>query len=356
MSDFRFESSEYLALFWLIPILYFLSRYFQKRNQRTLQKGLGQRLLPFLMSSVSDSKKRFKSYIEFFVLALIVLALARPQNGEGRQQVKNEGIELAILFDVSNSMLAEDAKPSRLQLAKSELERFIDMSPGDRMALVAFAGSATLLSPLTQDQSAIKMYIDSISPISVSNQGTDFSKALSEAKAAFGRGGIGDQQGSQVTQAILIISDGEDHEVGAYEVAKDLIKDGVRIFTLAVGTEVGAPIPIYDENGNLRGTKTDRSGKEVLSATSGTVLKELASIGKGSFHQLSFQSDAVTAVREEINDLKKAQYESGEVSSYDENYQYLLFLAFILACFEILIGDRKPKGRIWKGRFEIAQD
>jgi Ca-activated chloride channel family protein len=356
MSDFRFESAFALQGIWLLPVFYFLTRFFTKKFEKKLSQSLSDKLKPFLTASLSVKRRLFKNRFELLVLALMILAYARPQSGEGRQQVKNEGIEILFLVDISNSMLAEDVRPSRLEVMKTELERFIEMSSGDRMGLVAFAGSAVLLSPMTIDQDAIKMYVESLSPNAVSTQGTDFAKALQEARDAFQRGGLGQEEGLQVTRAIVILSDGEDQEPGALKLAEELQRDGIHIFSLAFGTEQGGAIPVKDEMGVLRGYKRGADGQVVMTKTKGTVLKDLAKAGSGSFYHATFQGDAVTKLRSDIEDLKKSQFESGEIRSYNEHFQVLLMLALAFALFELWLGERRARGRIWKGRFEVAGD
>jgi len=356
MSDFRFESPGLLMLLWLVLALYFVTRYFDKMSIRSLGQNIDSRLIPFLTESLSAPRRVWKIRLQLLVLALLILAWARPQSGEGRVQVKNEGIEFLFLVDVSNSMLVEDIKPSRLAVAKSEINRLIDISTGDRVGVVAFAGSAVLLSPMTNDHEAIKMYIDSLDSNSVSTQGTDFSKALTEARDAFKRGGLGEQDDAQVTRAILIFSDGEDQEPGAEALAAELVKSGIHIFSVALGSEEGGAIPVRDDQGQLRGYKRDKGGQVIMSKTKGTVLKDLAKAGKGSFHHAAFQGDAVKQLRADIEQLKKSQFESGEMRTYDEKFQILLILALVLGLIELWLGDRKTRGRIWQGRFEVAGD
>lgn len=354
MSDMHFQSSSALYFLWLLPLVLFVFRYLDRRHTVKLNRAINEKLRPLLTSTVSHPRRKWKRRLQLIATALMLIAYARPQTNEGRQTVKNEGIEILFLVDVSNSMLAEDIRPSRLQLLKGELGRFVSLSGGDRMGLVAFAGSAALLSPMTTDQEAIRLYLESLSVDVVSTQGTNLTAALQEAREAFARGGLGDQEGSQVTRAIVIASDGEDHEPGAYDEAKKLVEDGVYIFTLGFGTEAGGPIPMRDDQGILRGYKKGEDGKEVMTKTKGTVLKELARVGRGSFHHATFQGNAVNTIRSEIEQLKKAEFESGEVKSYNEWFQPILVVAFLVALLEIVLGDRKGKGRIWRGRFEVA--
>jgi len=289
-------------------------------------------------------------------LALFIISYARPQSGQSQKKVKSEGIELLLLVDVSNSMLAEDIKPSRLELVKKELNRLLELAGGDRIGLVAFAGSAVLQSPVTQDKSALKMYIDSLSTESVSTQGTEFKKALMEAQSAFQRGGVDESEDSVVTRAILIASDGEDNEPGAIELAKKLVDSGIRIFAMGVGTEKGAPIPIRNQYGELKGYRKDKSNREILTKTKGSVLKKLAQVGKGSFYHASFSSNAARNIYHDIENLEKASFDTMEVTNYDEDYQIFLFFGLIFLMIELFLSDKKRKGRIWMGRFEIVQD
>lgn len=354
MSDFHFSSPYVFTALWILPVIVFVAAFFNRQALSNLQKALGKKLLPYLMSSVSFNKRKWKLALEIAAVALAIVAYARPQSREGTQKIKNEGIEIVLLVDVSNSMLAEDVKPSRIELAKSELKRLIEMSTGDRFGIVAFAGSAVLLSPLTTDQDAIKMYVESLSPYAVSTQGTDFKRGLDEARAAFKRGGV-DDESSGVTRAIIVVSDGEDNEKGAQETAEKLAEEGIFIFGLAVGTEKGAPLPMKDDRNEVRGYRRDQSGQVVISKTSGAILKDISQAGKGSFHHLTFQADVVSQVRQEIAKLQKSQFADGQIKTFKELYQPFLFLAIVLGLIEISLGERRRVGRIWKGRFEVLE-
>ena len=224
------------------------------------------------------------------------------------------------------------------------------------MGLIAFAGSAILLSPLTNDKSALKMFLESLTPESVSTQGTDFKKALNEANQALYRGGIDSGDEQKVTRVIVLASDGEETEKGGLEAAKAIAEAGARIYTLGFGTEQGGQIPVRDRNGNMVGYKKDRKGQPVTSRFTGEALKALAESGQGEYMQVSFGGDAVKHLRDSIDRLQKAQYESLEVSHYDEHYQIFLFFGLIFALLEIFMGERKSEGRIWRGRFETPVD
>lgn len=352
---FRFENPSAFSFLWLLPIIFFISLFLLKRGQKKIKRALGERLTPFLTSSLSLSKRRWKLILQMSTVLFLVIALARPQMGESKQEVKSEGVELMLLVDVSDSMMAEDARPNRLEQVKVEMSKLMDLMPGNKMGIIAFAGSSTLQSPLSSDPSALKMYIDSLSPLSVSTQGTDFHKALLEAKEAFHRGGVAKDDAVKVTRVILIASDGEDNEPGALEEAQKLVDDGIRIFTLAYGTEKGAPIPERDNMGFLRGYKKDRKGQTVLTTVKGDALEALAKAGQGSFYHASFGGTHLSRIAEDIGKLEKAQFDTQMATSYDEKFQIFLICALFLSFLEIFLGERHGAYRLWKGRFEVPQ-
>jgi Ca-activated chloride channel family protein len=353
---FRFENPQAFMYLWLVPVLVILAVIFTRRAQSKLKKALGSRVAPFLTSSVSHSSRRLKLILQCTVIFFFVIALARPQMGESKQEVRSEGVELMLVVDVSESMMAEDVRPNRLEQAKTELSKLIELMPGSKFGIVAFAGSATLLSPLTTDPSSLRMYLDSLSPLSVSSQGTNFQAALREAADSFKRGGVDTDDTVRVTRVILLASDGEDHEPGALEEAKKLAKENTRIFSLVYGTEKGAPIPERDGMGFLRGYKKDRNGQTVLTTVKGDELQALAQAGQGSFYHASFGGDHLQKIISDINQLEKTQFESEIATQYDERFQTFVLLGVILGVLELLLGDRRRASRLWKGRFEVVEE
>jgi Ca-activated chloride channel family protein len=351
----RFANIAAFQLLWLVPIVWIASIAFERRARKIVRKAFGEKISPFLTSSVSTKKRHFKLFLRLLALACLITALARPQTGQSMQEVKAQGIELIIAFDVSTSMLAEDVKPSRLQHAKSEITRLLDTLGGDKVGLVAFAGSSVLLSPLTTDKSALKLFLDTLSTESVETQGTNITRALDESRQAFDRGGVESDESTRTTRVILVASDGEDQEPGALAEAKKLVNDGTRIFTLAFGTERGGPIPLRDERGFLRGYKRDKSGQNVLSIVKGDFLHQLADAGQGSFHHATFGGQEAKAIKADLDKLQKSEFASSLATNYDEKYQVPLFLGLIIALIELLITERRRAGRIWKGRFEVME-
>lgn len=351
----RWAFPEALQLLWLLPLLFIGLVVLWRRHQQRMIKVLGTKAASFLTASLAPSRRKVRIFLELLTFVFFILALARPQTGKSLTKVKNHGIELVLAVDISRSMMAEDVKPSRLAHLKKELSRFLDLSMGDRVGLIAFAGSAIVLSPMTMDLSAIKMYLQSLSSESVMTQGTEFKKMLKESLEIFNRGGVDvEEDQGRVTRVVLIASDGEDNEVGALDAAKYLVDKGVRLFSLGFGTESGGPIPVRDSIGNVKGYKKDRQGNVVITKTRGKFLKELAQVGKGSFYHATFGGSEVQAIRDEINALGKSEMEADLITNYDEKYQVFLFLGLLSGLFSLLVSERKRTGRIWMGRFEVA--
>lgn len=309
------------------------------------------RAVDFLLSQVNWSRVRIKQLAAIFGLCFLVLGLMRLQSPGGTIEIRSEGIEVILLADVSESMLAEDLRPNRLGQMKYDFMRFIDLIGGHHVGLVAFARSAHLLSPLTNDPSALKMYLDSLSPLSVSSQGTNIANAIEVAIAAFERGGKIEQEDSKVTRAILIATDGEDHEPQAMEQVKKLLSDkGVRVFTLAYGSAEGAKIPVRDSLGYLRGSKIDRSGNEVLTKVNTEFLQQLAEAGGGEFKVAEAGSDHMKRFVEAFNQLEKRVNNTEAAITYKEHYMIFGWLSLILLLVYKLLPLRKPPSRYWLGR------
>ncbi len=351
----KFAHPAYLNYIWILIIFFFLVSFYLNRKTAKFKKVLGEKTFSFLTQNASFKGKKLKLILRALALIFFVIALARPQSGEKKSNIKSEGIELMILFDVSRSMMAEDIRPSRLEMAKKEVERFIKKSGSNKVGILAFAGTGILLSPMTTDKSAINMYLDSLSIDAVSTQGTEFKSALLAAQEAFNRGGV-ESDDSVVTRAIIIVSDGEDNEPGAIKAAEDLVEQGIHIFSLGFGTEEGGKIPIKDRYGNTKTFYKDKSGNVVVTKTKGTVLKELAEKGGGSFYPVDYGNGAIEALIQDLKNLEQTEFETADLTQYDENFQIFLIIALLIALFEVLISERKKIGRIWRGRFEVNKN
>ncbi len=344
------------AFYFLILVGIFIAAYFllEKISSRKLDLAFGKKVANYLTQSLSIKKRRLQIVLQALGLTLIIVALARPQAGESQQEIKSEGVELLILADVSDSMMAEDVKPSRLAQMKIELSRLLDLMPGNKIGIIAFAGSSALLSPLTSDPNALRMYVNSLDINSVSSQGTNFETALTYAKEAFEKGGVTQDSSSRTTRVILVVSDGEDQEKGALIAAENLTKEGVKIFTIAYGTEKGGAIPVRDMYGNMNGYKKDSSGQTVLTQVKGDFLNSLAKAGSGQFYFASFDGDHLKKFVSDLGELEKSQFQSSVMTQYEEKYTLPLLIGILLLFLSLFISDRKSKSELWKGKYETA--
>lgn len=352
MSVLRWGNPSAFNFFILLLVWVLLYFYFEKKSEKKLKQTFGAKVVPWLTVNVSLSKRRLQLFLQVLAGFCLIVALARPQMGQSEQEIKSEGVELMILADVSDSMLAEDVRPSRLEQMKIDLAKLMDLMPGNKTGLVAFAGSAALMSPLTSDPGALKLYISSLDTYSVSTQGTAFEPALSFAKEAFEKGGVTQSQDLKTTRVILIVSDGEDQEEGALEAAKELAKDGVKIITIAYGTEKGAAIPSRDPFGNLTGSKKNNKGEVIITQVKGEFLKSIAQAGNGSFYFASFGGEHLKQIVEDISHYEKSLFDSSMVVQYDEKFTYPLILGFIILLVSLFINDRRREPIMWKGRYE----
>jgi Ca-activated chloride channel family protein len=337
----KWETPQLLGWILLLPLFWLAAYGSQRQNWKKLEKFFPAQLRELWKHQISLGSRYWKWTLRVLVLASLLLALARLQFGQSQQAIKSEGFEIFLAIDVSNSMLAEDLRPSRLDKAKIDLNRLVDNMGGNKIGVIAFAGSAAIISPLTQDLAAVKMYIESLDAQTISSQGTNFEAALTSAEDAFERGGAGDDRA--VTRVLLLASDGEDQEPGALDRAAELQKKGIRIFAIAYGTEKGGPIPERDRMGFLKGYKKDRSGQTILTTVKGEALKALAEKSQGYFTFATLDSSFVADVLKRLSQLEKKQFESELQVQYDEKFQNFLFLAFILGFFELLIGESKRR-------------
>lgn len=327
----RFENSIYLWLLWLIPVLSLL-RLFVWRNRRRKLKALGNpALLSQLMPDASKYRPTIKFWLMMAALALLIFVLAKPQMGSKVSHEKRNGIEIIIALDISNSMKAQDVVPSRLDKSKLMVENLVDNFTTDKVGLVVFAGDAFVQLPITSDYVSAKMFLQSIDPSLINSQGTDIAKALDLSMHSF-------TPQEKVGRAIILITDGEDHEGGALEAAKAAKKKGVNVFILGVGSEKGVPIPTGDG-----GYMTDNNGSTVMSVLNEKMCREIAQAGSGMYIHVDNTSDAQRKLNNELEKLQKGDSESVIYSEYNEQFQAFALLALLLLVVEVcLLEVRNP--------------
>ena len=327
---FRFEDPIYLWLLVLIPILA-LIRFISYRNQKKRLRKFGE---PALLEELMPDVSRFRPSVKFWILqgalALLVLMLARPQMGTKISQEKRVGIETIICMDISNSMLAEDIVPSRLDRSKMMIENLVDHFSNDKIGLIVFAGDAFVQLPITSDYVSAKMFLSSIDPSMIATQGTDIGRAIDMATHSFTpEEGIG--------RAIIVITDGENHEGGAVEAASAAKDAGMRVYVLGVGSSKGSPIPIPGTDDYMK----DNTGNTVMSALNEQMCKELAQAGGGAYIHVENNSAAQDQLDNELDKLSKKETTATLYSEFDEQFQAFGLLALLLLVLEICILDRR---------------
>ncbi|MCX8105642.1 MAG: VWA domain-containing protein [Ignavibacterium album] len=330
---FRFENPEYLNLLWMIPAIIVLFVWLYNRRKKILQDFADENLHRFIIPDHSNAKVKIKSALIIIVLTLLILAAANPQVGTKLQEVKQTGIDVFICLDVSLSMSAEDIKPNRLEKAKYQISNLIQKLKGDRIGLVIFAGQAYIQFPLTTDYSAANLFLNAVDFNSVPQQGTAIASAINMAVQGF------DTAATQ--KAIIIITDGEDHEGDIDAAIENAVDKGIKIYTIGLGSPEGVPIPIYDEQGNVRGFKTDNSGNTVLTKLNEQILKEIADKGDGAYYRGNNYEDYLDKIYSDLSQLEKSEYGTKKVTDYESRYYYLLVPAMILLLIEIFISERK---------------
>ncbi len=337
----RFEHTEYLYLLLLIvPLtaLFLLFIYWRKNAFKKLgELQLVEKLMP--------GRPAYKHQVKFIFLMLafaaICLALANPQVGTKYEKVKRQGIDIMVAIDVSNSMLVEDIKPNRLERTKLFVSRLIDKLPNDRVGLIVFAGNAYLQMPLTIDHGASKLFLNTISTGMVPTQGTAISESIRMATRSFG-------QDEKKYKALILITDGEDHEEDPLQATETAADQGIVIHTIGVGSPKGAPIPQYKNNVQID-FKRDRAGNIVLSKLNETILQQIAVKGNGQYFRLSSGSDELNRLVSALSAMEKREIEERVFSDYDSQFRYLIAFALVFLTLEFFISERSSmRMRNWK--------
>ena len=326
---FRFENPIYLWLLLIIPILIIMKIMMWYVQRKKLSRIGNPTLLKELMPDVS----RFRPWVKFLLLitalSSLILTLARPQFGSKISHEKRNGIEAIIALDISNSMLAQDVQPSRLDKSKLMIENLINSFINDKIGLVVFAGEAYVQLPITSDYVSAKMFLSDITPNLISAQGTDIARAIRVSLSS-----LTQQKG--VGKAIILITDGEDNEGGALEAVKEAKEKGVNVFILGVGDSKGAPIPL----GNGEYLK-DNHGQTVMTALNENMCKEIAQAGSGTYIHIDNTSLAQEQLNNELSKLQKGDSDAVVYSEYNEQFQIVALLSFILLLIEVCLLERK---------------
>ena len=328
---FRFANPDILYLLLLLPLIVALYLYSNHRRRQNIRKYGDPSLLKELMPTISKYRPDVKFWLMFSALALIVVMLARPQFGSKMETVKRSGVETVIALDISNSMLAEDVTPSRLEKAKKLISRLIDTFNNDKVGLNVFAGEAFTQLPITSDYISAKMFLESINPSLISTQGTDIGAAIRLAMKSF-------TPNDGVGRAIIVITDGENHEGGAIEAAQEAAEKNMQVFILGIGSPEGSPIPVERGSNDFR---RDGKGDIIVTKLNEQMCQEIAKAGNGVYIRVDHSNSAEKVLNEEIAKLAKSDVESQIFTEFDEQFQALAWLILILLIIEMLILERK---------------
>lgn len=327
---FRFEDPIYLYALVVIPVLAFIRWWMVIRQRKQLRRFGDMELVRQLMPDVSRFRPLVKFCLLLTALALMIVMLARPQMGTKISHEKRTGIETIIALDISNSMLAEDVAPSRLDRAKMMVENLVDHFTNDKIGLIVFAGEAFVQLPITSDFVSAKMFLSSIEPSLIETQGTDIAAAVTMATHSF-------TQEEGVGKAIIVITDGEDHEGGAMEAAQEAKDKGMRVYMLGIGSTKGAPIPVAGSHDYMK----DNTGATVMSALNEDMCKQVAEAGGGAYIHVENNSNAQEQLNHELDKLAKKEISSTVYSDFDEQFQAVGILVLLLLIAEICILEIK---------------
>ncbi len=327
---FRFEEPTYLYLLLLLPVVAAFYHYSNYLRRKAIRKFGDPELMAQLMPDVSKYRPDVKFWLVLTAIGLAILLVARPQFGSKMETVRRSGAEVIIALDISNSMLAQDVQPNRLERAKRIISRLVDELENDKVGMIVFAGDAFIQLPITSDYISAKMFLESIDPSLITKQGTAIAAAINLGVRSF-------TPQEDVGRTIIIITDGEDHEGDAMKAAKDAVSKGIQVSVMGIGSPDGSPIPIEGTNDFRR----DREGNVVITRLDENMCKEIAQSGNGIYVRVDNSNAAQRAITSEINKLAKADIETQVYTEYNEQFQVIAWIILLLLLIEILILERK---------------
>jgi Ca-activated chloride channel family protein len=329
---FRFSHNEYFWLLTVIPALTLLLILFLLWRKKALNRYGDPVIFLPLMPEASSIKTILKFVLQMVAVTGLIVALAQPQTGSRMEKIQRKGIDIMICLDVSNSMLAGDIKPNRLERAKQSISRLIDRLEGDRIGLIVFAGKAYTQLPITTDYAAAKLFLNTVNTGIAPTQGTAIADAIELAANSFGE--------SKHNKAIIVITDGEDHEGNTLEQTEAAVKKGMTVYTIGMGLPEGAPIPVFRDK-VMTGYKKDREGNTIISKLDETLLQRIASIGGGIYIRANNVESGLNRIFDEINKIQKTEIETKQFADYEDQYQYFAGFALLILFLDLFIFERK---------------
>ena len=333
---FRFEHPYMLYFLLIVPLLWLGQIFWQRARNKKLSATIDSELQHRIMPLASKAKTWLKLSIYSLALIAFILGIANPQIGSKTEEVKRQGIDLMIALDISNSMNAEDLSPNRLERAKRSLKELLTYLKSDRIGIVVFAGEAFVQLPITTDYSAAKLFLDNIQPDLIATQGTDIGNAIGLCLKSF-------DFESPTSKAIIVISDGENHEEESISMAEEAASKGVVVHSIGMGSVEGAPIPLYSRGQQL-GFKKNQEGNTVVTKLNEEMLSELASVTGGIFIRASNAESGIAYIFDEVERMEKVEIGTKIYTDYEDRFQFLLLPALILLIIELIIPNTKS---IW---------
>jgi Ca-activated chloride channel family protein len=331
-----FSNMKYAHFFWLVPLLIIFYIWAFKSKRKALETFAQRHLVPVLTSTVNWRSQKLKAAVTILAACFLILALIGPRWGFQWREVKRQGIDIIVAIDTSRSMLAQDVKPSRLERSKLAIEDLLDLLQGDRIGLIAFSGASFLQCPLTLDYSAFSMALDAVNTELIPRGGTSISRAIETATTAF-------EGKAKKYKALILITDGEDHEGDPVKAAEEAAEQGIKIFCIGIGTREGELIPVIDESGSMSFLK-DRQGQVVKSRLDETTLQKIALNTGGGYIRASGTEYGLDIIyNEKIAAMEKKDLESKLQRRYEERYQIPLAIALGLLCLEVFLGERRRR-------------
>jgi len=341
---FRFGNINNLYFLIAVPVLLILLVYVIYRKKRDLNRFGNSEVISQLMPEASASRHIIKYLIQLLAVLALVIGIARPQFGSKLREVKREGIEIIIALDVSNSMMAEDIQPNRLERAKQAISKLVDQMVNDKIGLIVFAGKAYVQMPITTDYVSAKMFLSTISTDIVPVQGTAIGSAIDMGINSF-------TPSPQSSKALIVITDGENHEDDAVRAAQVAAEKGIKVCTIGIGRPEGAPVPVTGTGGQKAYLK-DREGNTVISKLDEKMLQQIAAAGNGVYVRSSDTRLGLNTVFDELNKMEKQEMEIKTYSDYDERFQYFFGLALILLFADMFLLERKNR---WLSKIKLFE-
>lgn len=332
----QLDEKIYFYLLFIIPVMIFLFLMLQFWKKRTQKKFADLSLLKRLTPEKSDFKSYLKLLLFTFGISFLALGLVNPKVGSKLETVKREGVDIVFAVDVSKSMLAEDIAPNRLEKSKRLVSEIINQLASDRIGIIAYAGQAFPQLPITTDYGAAKMFLQNMNTDMLTSQGTAINEAIELATTYY-------DDDEQTNRVLFIISDGEDHsENSTLEAVEEAVEEGIRIFTIGVGKDKGAPIPLK-RNGVVESLKKDAQGEVVITKLNEEILEEIADEGDGEYINGSNTEEAVEFIREQLNQMDKTEFEAKQFAEFKDQFQWFLGAGLLFLFLDIFVLDRKTR-------------